>query len=96
MGALILTRRAGQCVRLDLTSDSYCTLMLAYTGSNQVKLDLSGAGSCLSKRVDVGGEMLIGPGVTVKVVSITFKTVKLRFDAPLSVKIMRTELLERA
>lgn len=95
MGGLVLTRKSGQCVRLEMTPGHYFTLLLAYTGSNQVKLELSGAGACLSKRVDVGGEMLIGPGVTVKVLSITFKTVKMLFEAPLSVKIMRTELLER-
>lgn len=96
MGGLVLTRKSGQCVRLEMTPGHYFTLLLAYTGSNQVKLEVSGAGACLSKRVDVGAEMLIGPGVTVKVLSITFKTVKLLFEAPLSVKIMRTELLERA
>ena len=96
MGGLVLTRKSGQCVRIDLTADSYCTLMLAYTGSNQVKLEVIDRQGTVSKRVDVGAEMLIAPGVTVKVLSITFKTVKLLFEAPLSVKIMRTELLERA
>jgi carbon storage regulator CsrA len=96
MGGLVLTRKSGQCVRLEMSPGVYCTLLLAYTGSNQVKLDLMDREGAVCKRVDVGAEMVIGPGVTVKVLSITFKTVKLLFEAPLSVKIMRTELLERA
>lgn len=97
MSKLTLTRRVGQCTRLELINGVFVHLILAYVGSNQVKLELTGPnGLSASKRVDVGSHWEICPGVIVNVTAINFRNVKLTFDAPLNVKIVRTEVLERA
>lgn len=75
----------------------FLNLLVGYVGTDQVKLELTGGdGSTLTKRVNIGSDLAIGEDVKVRVVSINFRNVKLGFDAPLSVKIVRTELLERA
>lgn len=97
MSKLILTRKAGQCVRLEMLPGAFVTLMVAYVGGDQVKIELIGEGGLsLVKRVNVGSDMPIGDDVKVHVISINFRNVKLGFEAPLNVKIVRTELLERA
>lgn len=97
MTNLVLTRRAGDCVRLETQPGEFRYLTVAYVGGDQVKLELTGGdGSTLTKRVNIGSDLAIGGDVKVRVVSINFRNVKLGFDAPLSVKIVRTELLERA
>lgn len=97
MTNLVLSRRAGDCVRLEMQPGEYRYLTVAYVGGDQVKFELTGIpDGGLTKRVNVGDTWMIGPSCTVKVLSIQFRNVKLGFDAPLSVKIVRTELLERA
>lgn len=97
MSKLILTRKAGQCVRLEMLPGAFVTLMIAYVGGDQVKIELIGEGGLsLVKRVNVGDHLPIGDEVKVHVISINFRNVKLGFEAPLNVKIVRTELLERA
>lgn len=99
MSNLVLTRKAGQCVRLEMLPGAFVTLMIAYVGGDQVKIELIGEGGLsLVKRVNVGDHLPIGDEVKVKVhvISINFRNVKLGFEAPLNVKIVRTELLERA
>ena len=96
MSNLVLTRNAGKSVRLEMLPGVFVTLIVAYVGGDQVKLELVGQdGSCLSKRVDVGGFMEIGPDVKVHLKSINFRVARLLFEAPLNVKIARTELLNR-
>lgn len=97
MSNLILTRKAGQCVRLEMLPAVFVTLMVAYVGGDQVKLEVVGGnGARLTKRVNVGDGLPIGDEVVVTVTSINFRVVRLAFNAPLNVKIVRTELLERA
>jgi carbon storage regulator CsrA len=97
MSNLILTRKAGQCVRLEMLPGAFVTLIVAYVGGDQVKFNVAGSdGSNLTKRVNVGDSLPIGDEVVVTVTSINFRVVRLAFNAPLSVKIVRTELLERA
>ncbi len=96
MSNLVLTRQVGKSVRLEMLPGVFLLLTVAYVGSNQIKLDLAESdGSVLSKRVDVGAFMEIGPDVKVHLVSITFRNARLKFEAPLNVKIARTELLNR-
>lgn len=97
MSNLVLTRRAGQCVRLELLPNVFVTLMLSYVGGDQVKFELlSTDGRTLAKRVNVADSFTIADEVVVTVTAINFRNVKLSFNAPLDVKIVRTELLERA
>lgn len=97
MSNLVLTRRAGQCVRLEMLPGVFLRLIVAYVGADQIKLELLASdGSAMTKRVNVGAGWLIGEGVTINLLSINYRNVKLGFDAPLNVKIVRTELLERA
>jgi carbon storage regulator CsrA len=97
MSNLILTRRAGQCVRLELSAGVFITVMVAYVGGEQIKLEMVGGdGSNLTKRVNVGDGLTIAEDVVVTVMAVTFRVVRLAFNAPLNVKIVRTELLERA
>lgn len=97
MSNLVLTRRAGQCVRLEMAPRVFVTLMLSYVGGDQVKFELmSHDGRSITKRVNVSEQFIIQDDVTVTVTAINFRNVKLSFQAPLDVKIVRTELLERA
>ena len=97
MSNLVLTRRAGQCVRLEMAPQVFVTLMLSYVGGDQVKFELmSPDGRSIVKRVAVSEEFIIQDDVNVTVAAINFRNVKLSFQAPLDVKIVRTELLERA
>ena len=96
MSNLVLTRTAGKSVRLEMLPGVFLMLTVAYVGGSQVKLDLAGPdGSVLSKRVDVGSYMEIGEDVKVHLKAITFRVARLLFEAPLNVKIARTELVER-
>jgi len=85
MSKLVLTRKSGESI---LVGDQ--TLRLAYVGGDQVKLELDG----IAERVNVGNDMQISPGVSVKVASIQFRNVRFVFDAPREVAIVRTELLK--
>ena len=97
MSNLILTRRAGQCVRLEILPGVYLTLMVACIGADQVKFELVGTdGSSLTRRVNVGDCLTVNEQTSIMVASINFRVVRLLFQAPLEVKIVRTELLERA
>lgn len=86
MTKLVLTRKSGESI---LVGDQ--VLKLAYVGGDQVKLELDG----IAERVNVGAEMQIAPGVSVKVASIQFRNVRFVFDAPREVAIVRTELIGR-
>lgn len=97
MSNLILTRKAGDSVRLEMLPGVFLKLIVAYVGGDQVKLEVMASdGSALSKRVNAGDDWAIGDEVKIRVIGIQFRQVKLGFDAPLNVKIVRTELLERA
>lgn len=98
MTNLVLTRRAGDCVRLETQPGEFRYLTVAYVGGDQIKLEYAGSigAEPLTKRLNVGDDFEMRPHVKVRVISINFRNVKLGFDAPLSVKIVRTELLERA
>lgn len=108
MSKLILTRKGGQCVRLEMFPGVFMTLIVAYVGGDQVKFELTDPiGGNLVTRVNVGEAFPVsyhdcgptGPrtaALTIAVISINFRNVKLGFDAPLDIKIVRTELLERA
>lgn len=104
MSKLILTRKGGQCVRLEMFPGVFMTLIVAYVGGDQVKFELTDPlGGNLVTRVNVGEAFPVSfeqgdkrSMLTIAVISINFRNVKLGFDAPLDIKIVRTELLERA
>lgn len=96
MSNLVLTRTAGKSVRLEMSPGVFLNLKIAYVGGDQVKLELIDPdGSSLVKRLNVEAEWVIGSGLTVKLIGIQFRQAKISFNAPQSVKIVRTELLER-
>jgi len=96
MSNLVLTRTAGKSIRLEMQPGAFHILTVAYVGGEQIKLELTNPdGSTQSKRLNVGAEWPIGSGLTIKLIGIQFRQAKLGFDAPQSVKIVRTELLER-
>lgn len=97
MSNLVLTRTAGKSVRLEMLPGVYLKLIVALVGGDQIKLELIASdGSCLTKRLNVGSEWPVGEGLVIKLIGIQYRQAKLGFDAPLNVKIVRTELLERA
>lgn len=104
MSKLILTRKGGQCVRLEMFPGVFMTLIVAYVGGDQVKFELTDPlGGNMVTRVNVGEAFPVSferddkrSMLTIAVISINFRNVKLGFDAPLDIKIVRTELLERA
>lgn len=85
MGKLVLTRKEGEQVRV---------------GANVITLHrVSRANvnivTTIPKRVHscaIGDTVQLEPGVTVTVVAIRCQQVKLAFEAPLSVQIVRTEI----
>lgn len=92
MTNLVLTRKAGQSVRLlidgepifleiDSVTGGYCPM---YRRSHMLDV----------KRVRFRGEMQIAEGVTVTVLDLTKGHAKLGFDAPRDVHILRTELIK--
>lgn len=97
MSNLVLTRRAGDCVRLELRPGFFVMLLVGYVGGDQVKFEVMAetfAGHRI-ERVKLKECMALTADVSVQLVDIRFGVAKLRFDAPLSVKIVRTELLEK-
>lgn len=104
MSKLILTRKGGQCVRLEMFPGVFMTLIVAYVGGDQVKFELTDPlGGNQVTRVNIGEAFPVSfeqgdkrSMLTIAVISINFRNVKLGFDAPLDIKIVRTELLERA
>lgn len=96
MSNLVLTRRAGDCVRLELRPGFFVLLLVGYVGGDQVKFEVMGGPDWYkTERVKVSSALVLTPDVSVQLVDIRFGVAKLRFDAPLSVKIVRTELLEK-
>lgn len=103
MSKLVLTRKAGQCVRLEMFPGVFLTLIVAYVGGDQVKFELTDAqGRSEVRRINVGEAFPISlengadrSALTVAVIGINFRNVKLGFDAPVTIKIVRTELLSR-
>lgn len=90
MSNLVLTRKAGQAVRLMIGGEP--TIL----GVIEVQ------GGCCYLAIDVGneqkvrfrGEMQIAEGVTVTVLDLAKGHAKLGFTAPRDVRILRTELIK--
>lgn len=96
MSNLVLTRTARKSVRLEMLPGVFLKLTVAYVGGDQIKLELVASdGSTLTKRLNVGSQWSVGEGLVVTLLGIQYRQAKLSFDAPLNVKIVRTELLER-
>ena len=96
MSNLVLTRRSGQCVRLETSPGQFMNVRVAYVGADQVKFELTDpSGRSYVKRGNIAEELILCEDATLTVDSIQFRNVKLRFNAPSSIKIVRTELLDR-
>ena len=85
--SLILTRNAGQAI---------------HVGANLVTVDRVTrananlrVGKCVHNCAP-GDTIILEPGVTITITRITKGNVRLAFDAPKHVKIVRTELVEHA
>lgn len=90
MSNLVLTRKAGQSVRLMVGGECIYLDVLQVTGGNCL---LSVDGNNL-ERVRFRGEMQIAEGVTVTVLDLAEGHAKLGFAAPRDVHILRTELIK--
>lgn len=97
MSNLSLTRKAGDAVRLELKPGLFVlleVLMLSYRDGACIRLSSGGVEATQILRVQHDLEVV--PGVVVTFVSLKFGVARLTFEAPPSVKIVRTELLARA
>lgn len=94
MSNLVLTRKAGQSVRLMLGGEARYLEILRVTGGD-VSLRLMSLNAPLRmERIRFRGEMQIAEGVTVTVIDLAKGHAKLGFDAPRDVHILRTELIK--
>jgi len=92
MSNLVLTRKAGQSVRLMIGGKPRYLEILQVTGGY---VDMHDRDHMLDvKRVKFRGEIQIAEGVTVTVLDLAKGHAKLGFDAPREVQILRTELIK--
>lgn len=91
MSNLVLTRKAGQSVRLMIGERKEYIDILEVTGGYRKMRILS---TLKVERVRFRGEMKIAEGVTVTVLDLAKGHAKLGFDAPRDVHILRTELIK--
>ena len=97
MSNLVLTRKAGQSLRLMIGGESLWLYILSVTGGScyMIVKKLEDDTNCESQeRVRFRGEMEIAEGVTVTVLDLAKGHAKLGFDAPRDVHILRTELIK--
>lgn len=91
MSNLVLTRKAGQSVRLMIGDKvEYLSVKEVTGGFCVMYLNADERG----QRVRFRGEMQIAEGVTVTVLDLAKGHAKLGFDAPRDVHILRTELIK--
>lgn len=91
MSNLVLTRKAGQSVRLMIASNPvYLDVQDVSGGWCTMQIQ----GAPWPKEVRFRGEMQIAEGVTVTVLDLAKGHAKLGFDAPRDVHILRTELIK--
>ena len=93
MTNLVLTRKAGQSVRLIIGDKTEYVEILEVTGGFcQMKLTVSDRQK--TERVRFRDSMQIAEGVSVQVVDLAKGHAKLNFTAPREVQIRRTELIK--
>jgi carbon storage regulator CsrA len=98
MPSLILTRRVGESIRLMIDGQAEYLDVLNITGGT-CTLRLINLGKPLDpkvERVRHTDSMQIAKGISVRVAGLSKGTVKLNFQAPKEVKILRTELIKEA
>ena len=91
MSNLVLTRKAGQSVRLLIGDKTEYLEILDVTGGFCKFRLLS---TLQVERVRFRGEMQIAEGITVTVLDLAKGHAKLGFDAPRDVHILRNELIK--
>lgn len=91
MSNLVLTRKAGQAVRLMIGGKPEFLEVLEVTGGS-CRMRITGP--YIAKTIRFRGEMQIAEGVTVTVLDLAKGHAKLGFDAPRDVHILRTELIK--
>lgn len=94
MSNLVLTRKAGQSVRLMISGEPRYLEILRVTGGDVALRLMSLNAPLVMDRVKFRGEMKIAEGVTVTVLDLAKGHAKLGFDAPRDVHILRTELIK--
>lgn len=91
MSNLILTRKAGQSVRLMIGDRPEYLDILEVTGGFCKVRVLS---TLQVERVRFRGDLQIGAGITITVLDLAKGHAKLGFTAPRDVQILRTELIK--
>jgi sRNA-binding carbon storage regulator CsrA len=93
MTNLVLTRKAGQSVRLLIGGEPVYVSMHEVCGGH-CWMDLETADTLVRERVRFRDSMQIAEGVSVCVVDLAKGHAKLNFTAPRDVHILRTELIK--
>lgn len=94
MPNLILTRKAGQSVRLLVEGEALYLDVLNVTGGNCLMRVVSTQHPIHCEKIRFKGTMQIAEGVSVLVVDLARGHAKLNFTAPKEVQILRTELVK--
>lgn len=94
MSNLILTRKAGQSVRLIVEGEALYLDVLNVTGGNCLLRVVSPTRPIHCEKIRFKGTMQIAEGVSVLVVDLAKGHAKLNFTAPREVAILRTELVK--
>ncbi len=96
MSNLVLSRRPGESIRLELVPRYFLTVTVEEVDyDNGVRLRGTAEGIDHIQTVRMGRTLEVIPGVSITIAAIAFKQVRLSIEAPSSVKINRTELLNR-
>lgn len=93
MTNLVLTRKAGQSVRLIIGGEPVYVSMHEVCGGH-CWIDLEISDAIVRERVRFRDSMQIAEGVSVQVVDLAKGHAKLGFTAPRDVHILRTELIK--
>lgn len=95
MSNLVLTRKAGQAVRLIIDGQAhYVNIHGVNGGSCQLSVLRPSTNGALAESVRFRDSMQIAEGVSVCVVDLAKGHAKLNFTAPRDVHILRTELIK--
>lgn len=93
MTNLVLTRKAGQSVRLTIGGNPVYLSIIEVCGGH-CWIDLETSTALVRERVRFRDSMQIAEGVSVCVVDLAKGHAKLNFTAPRDVHILRTELIK--
>lgn len=96
MPNLVLSRKAGQSVRLAIGEALFVYVDVLQVTGGYCSLRLVCGGLDRAEKVRFKGTLQVVEGIAITVLDLSKSYAKLGFEAPASVKILRTELIKEA